>query len=135
MAQRTSIFIDPDSWLAGVLDAGGQFDLWKSGEAGRWTWRVTVHMNPEAVAKFEMVSKVRLRRLSNTRWVVPAAKVMPLLSRVIPRMFCLHEEAGVVYRYLITKQGRRGMRKATSEAVEKYREALLTRLAVRKVAR
>jgi hypothetical protein len=137
MAQRTSILIDTDSWIAGVLDAGGRFDLWKSGvqtcgAGGRWTWRVTIVMNEAAASKFELITKVKLRRLSDMRWSIPAAKVMPLLTRAIPRMFCLHEEAGVVYRYLITKQGRRGMRKATSEAVEAYRQEMLMRLAERK---
>jgi len=127
---RTSILIDPDSWLAGVMDAGGTFDLWRSGKDGRWCWRVGVRLNnDQAAAKFALLSSVKLRRIGVNRYVIPSKDALPLLNKVMPRMFCLHEEAGVVYRFLLTRVGaRRGMRGALTTAVDRYRDRMVTRL-------
>ncbi len=54
-----------------------------------------------------------------------------MLNRTMARMFCLHEEAGVVYRYLLTQPGARGMRGAMTMAVDRYRRELKARLRVR----
>ena len=126
--RRTSILIDSDSWLAGVLDTGGGFDLWQSG-SGRWCWRVSVRLNNDrAVDKFARLSSVKLRRIGANRYVIPAADALPLLSKVMPRMFCLHEEASVLYRYLLTRPGRKGMRGAMTVAVTAYRKNMVARL-------
>lgn len=126
---RAPLQIDPDSWLAGVMDTGGSFDLWQSGATGRWSWRVAVALNNRrAVARFEELSSTKLRRIGVNRYVIPAEDALPLLSRVMPRMFCLHERAGVVYRYLITRPGRAGMRGALTVAVGRYREKMVARL-------
>lgn len=124
---KTSIFIDPDAWLAGVLDAGGAFLLWRSGR--RWSWRVKIALNnPKAVRNFEMLSRIKLRRIGVNTYIVPAKDVLPLIIRVMPRMFCLHEEAGVVYRYLLTRPAGKGMRGAMTRAVEAYRKQMVERL-------
>lgn len=126
--RRTSILIDPDSWLAGVMDTGGAFDLWRS-TGGRWCWRVTIRFNSsKSAAKFTALSSAKLRQIGVNRYVVVGAAVLPLLSRVMPRMFCLHEEASVVYRYLLTRAGRKGMRGALTVAVDKYRNKMVARL-------
>lgn len=125
---RTSILIDPDSWLAGVMDSGATFDLWQSGR-GRWCWRITVRLNnANSVAKFRLLSRVNIRCIGVNRYTIPAADALPLLTRVMPRMFCLHEQASVVYRYLLTRPGRKGMRGAMTKAVAKYRQKMVARL-------
>jgi len=129
-----STFIDPDSWLAGVLDACGAFNLWES-RGGRWSWRVALTMNENAATQFERLSRAKLRRIGVCRYTVTATDALPLLSRVMPYMITLHEEAGVVYRYLLTRPGKQGMRGAMTKAVAKYRKEMVTRLRVVKGAR
>jgi len=132
---KTSILIDPDSWLAGVLDSGGTFDLWFSQTSRRWCWRVGIRFTDiRAAFKFEDLAGVRLRQIGTNRYVLVASDALPLLSRVMPRMFCLHEKAGVLYRYLLTRPGRKGMRGAMTKAVDAYRHTMVARLRAQETA-
>lgn len=128
---KTSLFVDRASWIAGVLDAAGQFDLWQSSETGRWSWRVAIAVERATAVRFEQLAGVSLRRIGAGRYVVKAAEAIALLSRAMPYMFCLHEEAGVVYRYLITRPTGKGMRGPMTKAIAEYRGKLLVRLRTR----
>jgi len=130
---RRPLHIDPDSWLAGVMDGGARLDLWESGR-GRWNWRMTITMDERTAAMFERLSSVKLRRIGVARYTVVPTDALPLLARVMPRMISLHEEAGVIYRYLLTRAGRTGMRGAMTTAVGRYRKEMVERLRVSREA-
>lgn len=124
---RSSLLIDPLAWCAGVLDGCGAFIVEARGE--RWNWRVTLATSEVTARKFAALTGTEVRRIGNGRWSVGGANVAPLLAQSIPRMFCLHEEASVVYRYLITRSKGKRMRGPLSEAIEKYRGEMVARLA------
>jgi len=129
---RSSITLDLDSWLAGILDATGRFYLWANG-AGRWQVRVTIAVDGAVAHRFAALTGLRLRHVDGNRYQLPARELLPLLIRVLPRMICLHEEGSMVYRYLITKHGRKSMSDGKlSEAVVAYRRELCTKLRARR---
>jgi len=134
MRKSTSnILVDTPSWCAGVLDGCGRFHLSRSGD--RWYWRVSIVTDVRTAAKFARLTGVTMRQQRAGTWTATGPAVIPLLAQVIPRMFCLHEEAGVVYRYLLTRPGRTGMRKSMTNAVIKYREEMIAKLAASKATR
>jgi hypothetical protein len=133
----SSLLVDTENWVAGVLDSCGSYRMWCGG-GGRWSWRVSIVTNAVTAARFERVTGVRVVRIGRRQWALRGEELIPLLAISLPRMFCLREEASAVYRFLITRPGNTGlkrMRGKMSEAVEGYRRRMARRAAETRVAR
>lgn len=123
-----SQLIDPFAWCAGVMDGCARFEIVHGGRD--WAWRLTLATNEVTAHKFASLTGLTITRIGVGRWLVRGETMAPLLAQLIPRMFCLHEEAGVVYRYLITRTKGKRMRRPLTQAVARYREEMRDRLAL-----
>ena len=127
---RKSLLIEGDTWAAGVLDACGAFTISRN-KHGQMYCRVRLSVSPSMAARFVLVTRARLRKDGRARWTVAGKDVLPLLSRLQIRMLVLHEEAGMVYRFALTRS-RRGIGRQVSGAVVQYRTELVSKLRERR---
>ncbi len=120
--EQWPIFLDKISWVAGVLDAAGVFQVRvRDGEP----FAAAIRVREKEVAG-ALKSAIGGAIAADGRWFCPAMEQLALLEKVMPYLRIKIDSASEIYRFRLLSP-RRAIGWELTPAVREFRRRLLTR--------